>query len=255
MNSMFLPAHEPQSIVHQMIRASKLVKKRVKRYNALPQKSSCYGVYAAPFTATNLPQTSNAVFTRMNETCSSAEDFLAEAIKIAGTDSSDVLEVTREDTDENASISARTSLHESCNDSILKEGNQVDNEDTSIEVPILPLDTINQNDFMIRCIIDTSRPCIIHIFVEDAVASEIVDRELEKLHAVCVKEKARCRFMRLQANAAPFITAKLQVSTQDPSIICIHNGQVFDRMNNLEKLVQHPEQLQQWAHSTGMLDC
>jgi hypothetical protein len=254
MNSMYKPAHEPQSIIHQMIRASKLMQKRLKRCNSLSQKSTCCGTYSTPFpkwNATNLPQISDDVFTVTNTTCSSVEDLLGEAIKVTAIGSSDI----SQDTNENGSISARSFPRETYIESIQKEGNQVEIEDPSNEVAILPLDTINQNDFMIRCIIDTSRPCLIHIFVEDAIASEIADRELEKLHALCVKENARCRLMRLKANAAPFITAKLHVSTQDPSIICIHNGHVFDRIIDLETLVQHPEQLQRWARSTGVLDC
>jgi hypothetical protein len=115
--------------------------------------------------------------------------------------------------------------------------------------------TINQNDFMMQCMIDTSSPCFVHFFVSDSAASQIIDQELGELY--CQKERSglsTCRFMRHAANAAPFITTKLQIRTQSPTVICLHNGQIFDRFVDVEGVVQCPGILRQWALGTGLLD-
>ncbi|KAL3909738.1 MAG: hypothetical protein SGARI_002447 [Bacillariaceae sp.] len=121
---------------------------------------------------------------------------------------------------------------------------------------VLPLHTINQNDFMIQCMIDTSRPCLVHFFVEGSVVSETLDKELGALHAQTSQKSGSssgCRFMRMSASSAPFITSKLQISSQDPSIVCFHNGKVFQRMIDPECYVQFPGAVEQWARDTGLL--
>jgi hypothetical protein len=133
-----------------------------------------------------------------------------------------------------------------------EENPEEENTCTKVE-PVLALKTVNQNDFMIQCMIDTSSPCLIHFYVEGSVISEMLDRDLGKLHAQCAETGSRCRFMRLEANSAPFITGKLQVSTQDPSIICIHNGQIFERVVDVDSLVQSPGKVREWASGTGLL--
>jgi hypothetical protein len=143
-------------------------------------------------------------------------------------------------------------------------------------IPILPLVTINQNDFMMQCMIDTSTPCFVHFYVDGSVTSEALDVELGQLHSLhvrCVKAAQKiartefpaaagapttatkaCRFLRMDATGAPFITAKLQVSNQDPSVICFHNGKVFQRIADPDSYVPHPGQVQRWAMDTGLLD-
>lgn len=140
------------------------------------------------------------------------------------------------------------------------------------KIPVLPLVTINQNDFMMQCMINTSTPCFVHFYIDGSVASEALDEELGQLHSLhmrCIKavkkaagvhfqesaESTRaCRFLRMNAAGAPFITAKLQVSNQDPSVICFHNGKVFQRIADPDSYVPHPGQVQRWAMDTGLLD-
>jgi hypothetical protein len=265
MNTIYSDAHEPQSIIHQILRASKRVKDTVKRCNGLRVKSCSGGGSSVCSTrsswgiTTTSSQLSDDAFTSRDGTSSSSEDYSHELYTIAAsdTDSTNRSQVNTKDIMQHESISTSTSHKtndEAYNEFGLEDGNEVDNEKSWSEAPILPLDTINQNDFMIQCMIDTSRPCLIHFFVDDTVASEIMDRELGKLHAFCVHKKARCRFMRLNATTAPFITSKLQVSAHNPSVICIHNGQVFVRINDVDALVKHPGDVKRWALSTGLLD-
>ena len=125
------------------------------------------------------------------------------------------------------------------------------------EPSVLPLHTINQNDFMIQCLVDTSRPCLVHFFAEDSVVSDTLDRELGEVHAQSVQKSGSasgCRFLRMSVNSAPLITSKLHISPQDPSIVCLHNGQVFQRMMDPECYVQFRGAVKQWARDAGLLD-
>ena len=139
-------------------------------------------------------------------------------------------------------------------------------------IPVLPLVTINQNEFMMQCMIDTSTPCFVHFFIDGSVTSEALDEELGQLHSLHVRciEAAEtavgaefparvrstkpCRFLRMNARSAPFITSKLQVSNQDPSVICFHNGKVFQRIADPDSFVPYPGQVQRWAMDTGLLE-
>ena len=125
---------------------------------------------------------------------------------------------------------------------------------------ILPLEDIDQIGFMTQCMIDTSRPCFVHFFVEGSEASDILDGELGQLHAQCVdnasssSSASSCRFMRIGANSAPFITSKLKINTLEPSVICFHNGHIFERITDPQIIIQYPGQVRKWALGTGLLE-
>jgi hypothetical protein len=128
-----------------------------------------------------------------------------------------------------------------------------DNKDS-----ILPLEDIDQIGLMTQCMIDTSRPCFVHFFVEGSEASDILDAELGQLYAQCMDNAssslASCRYMRIAANSAPFITSKLKTNTLEPSAICFHNVHIFERITHRGTLIQYPGQVRNWALGTGLLE-
>jgi hypothetical protein len=129
---------------------------------------------------------------------------------------------------------------------------------------VLPLEDIDQIGFMTKCMIDTSRPCFVHFYVEGSDASGVLDAELGQLHARCRVDKApsssssslasRPSFMRIAANSAPFVTSKLKINTHEPCVICFHNGQIFERITDTESIVQHPGHTREWVLGTGLLE-
>jgi hypothetical protein len=142
-----------------------------------------------------------------------------------------------------------------------------DSEDTNHKersTMVLPLEDIDQIGFMTKCMIDTSRPCFVHFYVEGSDASGVLDAELGQLHARCCADRApsssspssasRPSFMRIAANSAPFITSKLKINTLEPCVICFHNGHIFERITNTEFIVQHPGHIREWVLGTGLLE-
>jgi hypothetical protein len=253
-------SHEPQSIVHQIIRTSRIVTRKVKECSSKRKGSNAGLCSSSPAGTPPLPTTSILpavpadVISVKNESWNTG-DLLDEAIKVSMLGCNHKSLPHRRTSCDTTLTTLQTTDHEDGSDEFeedLSTSHAHENDSLEHEVG-LPLDTINQNDFMIQCMIDTSRPCLVHFYVEESVVSEILDRELGRLHAQSVQNGGRCRFMRLNANAAPFITSKLQVSNQDPSIICIHNGQVFERIANVESLVLSPGEVQKWAARSGLM--
>ncbi|KAG7337603.1 hypothetical protein IV203_021846 [Nitzschia inconspicua] len=245
--------NEPQSIVHQIIRTSKKLTRRLQQSNTT-RKAASPTVNSLWMTDRSPPVINIGIKNGVKKT----RKLLDEAIKIC------TVECDTENFDSPSchrpSIETAATFPQCADDDDSASGTDQGLSTTegeceifSAEKAILPLQTIDQNDFMIHCMIDTSRPCLIHFYVEDSTVSEILDKELGALHAQCVQDGAKCRFMRLNAVAAPYITSKLQVSSQDPSLICIHNGQVFERVADVESLVQGPGEVLKWATRTGLM--
>ncbi|KAL3912429.1 MAG: hypothetical protein SGILL_006888 [Bacillariaceae sp.] len=272
---------KPQSIVHQLARTSGHVRHQItKRFSSKPNTSSSRPPFLGNDLGLNRPAPS------------SCEDFIGQALEIASMKSNTKkissdhgadayalstdsyreshdkavrMRRSRSNARSNSSISiigkppkVPLERSEALADKGYKQATmkaQIEQSDDCAK-DILPLVTINQNDFMMECLIDTSRPCFIHFFAEDSKVSEALDQELGELHALCAEQSLPnegCRFMRIPAKAAPFITAKMQISNKEPSVICLHSGNVFERVTDAEKMVQFPGQVKQWAVGTGLM--
>ncbi|KAG7371332.1 hypothetical protein IV203_019902 [Nitzschia inconspicua] len=249
----FSVPNEPQSIVHQIIRTSKNLTRRLQQSN---KKRKAASPALNSLWVTN--RSSPVIDIDAKNGVKKTQALLDEAIKVC------TVECDMENFDSpschRSSIETATTFPQCAYDDDSASGTDQVFSTTEgkgeiflAEKDILPLQTIDQNDFMIHCMIDTSRPCVIHFYVQDSTVSEILDKELGALHAQCVQNGGICRFMRLNAVAAPYITSKLQVSSQDPSVICIHNGHVFERVADVESLVQGPGEVLKWATRTGLM--
>jgi hypothetical protein len=95
---------------------------------------------------------------------------------------------------------------------------------------------------------------VVHFYVEDSPTSESLDQELGELHHQSVAKNLKCRFMRIRANGAPFITKQLNISNEEPSVICLHHGKIFQRLVDTESIVRYPGQVQRWAMDTGLME-
>ena len=271
--------HKPQSIVHQISRTPRAVTNGMRRCNvSLKRFSSRFGSSSSPWLTTTrssddelestitcidkaLEVSSRTVLTDSSGMSRSGSADFAPIKPMRRPSSDPSMGIVMGDDDmpigrRNATFLPGDMIPaKPLRPSSIQRNSAEDDSDNATKA--LPLHTINQNDFMIQCLIDTSRPCLVHFFAEDSVVSEQLDQELGELHAESFRISSSCsgcRFMRMSVSSAPFITAKLQISAQDPSIVCLHNGQVFQRMIDPECYVQFPGAVKQWARNTGLLD-
>jgi hypothetical protein len=278
--------HQPQSIVHQLVRTPKAVSNQMKKYSSSLKRfsSRLSSHHSAPLLLTTAGFESKNTRSDSITNClahinavldiSSPGDYQNGSIRRScSADIAPIKPMRRPSSDTSMTSMLSSDTFPSTNNATFSKVDHIPEKPikhAEDSVPLqhhngrqdqdaktllrLPLHTINQNDFMVHCLIDTSRPCLVHFFVEDSLVSQVLDRELGELHAWSVESRSQCRFMRMNANAAPFMTSKLRISTQDPSVVCIHNGDVFQRMIDPECFVQCPGAVKQWAMDTGLLD-
>jgi thioredoxin-like negative regulator of GroEL len=102
--------------------------------------------------------------------------------------------------------------------------------------------TINQIEFMVDCLINfKTEPVFVHFFVEDSAVSKAIDQQMKQL----ASSQPRCRFLRIKTKLAPFVTAKLHVSSDRPTVVAMKNGSVVNRMSGFSSV--ECEELNQWV--------
>lgn len=114
--------------------------------------------------------------------------------------------------------------------------------------------TISQDEFLTEC--TGSEFVAAHFFHDDFERCKIMDHHLKMIAPL----HTSCKFLRINAEKAPFFVAKLQVKTL-PTLIVFKDGKIVDRLTGFEGLANNPKEpdkwhtgkLQQWISTTGAI--
>ncbi len=117
------------------------------------------------------------------------------------------------------------------------------------------LRTIVQDEFLPECT-GSSEWVAVHFFHKEFERCKIMDHHLK----IIAPQHLSCKFLRMDAEKAPFFVHKLQVKTL-PTLIVFQEGKAIDRLMGFEGLAidssepdkWHTGRLQQWLASTGAI--
>jgi hypothetical protein len=108
--------------------------------------------------------------------------------------------------------------------------------------------TINQNDFMSDCMMNSTGECIfVHFFIRDSSITKTLDMHMQSLATM----HSNSTFVRIDAKLAPFVTSKLQISNEQPAVIAMKNGSVVNRISDFSSA--ECEELKIWASTIELL--
>lgn len=118
--------------------------------------------------------------------------------------------------------------------------------------------TIAQDDFLPECA-GSSEWVAIHFFHAEFERCKIMDHHLN----IIAKQHTTCKFLRIDAEKAPFFVSKLSVKTL-PSLLVFHQGKLKDRLTGFEGLSStdpraSPDEwktgrLQEWLAQSGAIE-
>mmetsp|Transcript_20844 Transcript_20844/g.28967 ORF Transcript_20844/g.28967 Transcript_20844/m.28967 type:complete len:332 (+) Transcript_20844:30-1025(+) len=116
--------------------------------------------------------------------------------------------------------------------------------------------TIQQDDFLPECS-GKSEWVAIHFFHKEFERCKILDHHLNLI----APQHISCKFLRIDAEKAPFFVGKLQVRTL-PTLIVFQEGKAINRLTGFAGLAKDPNEpdkwhtgrLQEWLASTGAIE-
>ncbi len=115
--------------------------------------------------------------------------------------------------------------------------------------------TITQDEFLPECT-GKSEYVAVHFFHKEFNRCTIMDHHLK----IIAPKHMSCKFLRMDAEKAPFFIHKLQIKTL-PTLIVFRDGKTVDRLTGFEGLVIDPAEpdkwhtgrLEQWLSTTGAI--
>jgi len=115
--------------------------------------------------------------------------------------------------------------------------------------------TISQDEFLSECC-GSSEYVAVHFYHDEFQRCKIMDHHLKIIAPECI----RCKFLRIDAEKAPFFVTKLRIRTL-PTLIVFQNGKAVDRLTGFEGLSDpkdpdkwHTGKLLKWLASTGAVE-
>ena len=116
--------------------------------------------------------------------------------------------------------------------------------------------TISQDEFLPECT-GSSEFVAVHFFHKEFERCEIMDHHLK----IIAPLHTTCKFLRIDAEKAPFFVSKLQIRTL-PTLIIFRDGKAVDRLMGFEGLATKPTEpdkwntsrLQKWLATTGAIE-
>jgi thiol-disulfide isomerase/thioredoxin len=114
---------------------------------------------------------------------------------------------------------------------------------------------ISQDDFLPEC--TSSRHVVIHFFHSEFERCKIMDHHLKMI----AEQHTECKFVKIDAEKAPFFVDKLQVKTL-PSVLVFCEGKTVARLIGFLGMAPDPNKpdefetcrLQEWLSETGAID-
>lgn len=116
--------------------------------------------------------------------------------------------------------------------------------------------TIGQDDFLPECS-GGSEWVAIHFFHKDFERCKILDHHIK----IIAPRHMTCKFLRIDAEKAPFFVGKLQIKTL-PTLLVFQDGKTVARLTGFEGLAVDPSEpdkwhtgrLQEWLAETGAIE-
>jgi thioredoxin-like negative regulator of GroEL len=115
--------------------------------------------------------------------------------------------------------------------------------------------TITQDELLPECT-GSSEWVAIHFFHKEFQRCQVIDHHLKQIAARHIS----CKFLRLDAEKAPFFVSKLVIRAL-PTLIVFQDGKAIDRLVGFEGLTSRKDpdnfpthKLQQWLADTGAID-
>jgi len=91
--------------------------------------------------------------------------------------------------------------------------------------------TITQDEFLTEC--TGSKFVVVHFFLKEFERCKIMDHHLK----IIANQHLECKFVRIDAEKAPFFVVKLKVKTL-PTLIVFRNGETIDRLLGFDNLTE-----------------
>merc|ERR1719354_97209 len=115
--------------------------------------------------------------------------------------------------------------------------------------------TISQDQFLPECTGD-SEWVAVHFYHKEFERCKIMDHHLK----IVAPAHLECKFLRMDAEMAPFFVSKLNIKTL-PTLIVFREGKAVDKLMGFQELVVDPTEpdkwhtgrLQQWLSHTGAI--
>mmetsp|Transcript_13569 Transcript_13569/g.16451 ORF Transcript_13569/g.16451 Transcript_13569/m.16451 type:complete len:350 (+) Transcript_13569:101-1150(+) len=115
--------------------------------------------------------------------------------------------------------------------------------------------TITQDDFLPECT-GKSEYVAVHFFHQEFQRCKIMDHHLK----LVAPKHMSCKFLRMDAEKAPFFIQKLQIQTL-PTLIVFREGKIVDKLTGFEGFATNPNEpdkwhtgrLQSWLATTGAI--
>jgi thioredoxin-like negative regulator of GroEL len=114
--------------------------------------------------------------------------------------------------------------------------------------------TISQDEFLPEC--TSSKYVAAHFFHNDFERCKIMDHHLQ----IIAKLHLKCKFIRMDADKAPFFVNKLQIQTL-PTLIIFKDGKTIDQLIGFDGMSEskNPDefptsQLGRWIEQTGAIE-
>jgi hypothetical protein len=108
--------------------------------------------------------------------------------------------------------------------------------------------TINQNDFMADCIMNSTGEFIfVHFFIDESSVSKSIDTQIQSLASMDNKRT----FVRIDPKLAPFVISKLHISKEQPTVLAMKNGSVLNRLCHFSS--EDCEELNIWASTIELI--
>lgn len=94
---------------------------------------------------------------------------------------------------------------------------------------------------------------VVHFFHDEFIKCKVMDHHLR----IVAEKHLECKFLRIEAQKAPFFCSKLKVITL-PTVLVLREGTVVDRMVGFEGIAEDNEWptrlLQKWLAKSGAID-
>lgn len=111
--------------------------------------------------------------------------------------------------------------------------------------------TIAQDEFLPECT-NSSEWVVVHFFHDDFMKCKVMDHHMK----IVAEQHVECKFLRIDAQKAPFFCGKLQVKTL-PTVLIFQEGKAVDRLVGFEGISETNEWptglLQKWLATTGAI--
>jgi hypothetical protein len=111
-------------------------------------------------------------------------------------------------------------------------------------------ETINQNDFMTDCMMNSTGQFIfVHFFINESSVSKAIDTQIRSLASM---DNNKRTFVRINAELAPFVISKLHISKEQPTVLAMRNGSVLNRICDFSS-EKDCEELNIWASTIELI--